>query len=87
MPERIPLPHGGRQRRAATERGHPRLALDEGELAARWGIAVKTLRRWRQEHVGPTFLKLGSRVTYLVAEVEAYERRVSRFGTFAGANQ
>jgi len=25
-----------------------RIALDENELAARWGLSVKTLRRWRQ---------------------------------------
>lgn len=87
MPERIPVPPSGRRRAAAPERGNPRLALDESEVAARWGIAVKTLRRWRQEHVGPVFLKLGSRVTYLVADIEAYERRVSRFATFAGAHQ
>ena len=24
-----------------------RIALDENELAARWGLSVKTLRRWR----------------------------------------
>lgn len=58
-----------------------RIALDEYELAARWGLSVKTLRRWRQEHLGPVFCKLGARVTYLIAEVEAFERRVSRFST------
>ena len=30
----------------------PRLALDENELAIRWGLSVKTLRRWRQEPWG-----------------------------------
>ena len=65
----------------------PRLALNEHELAARWGLSVKTLRRWRQEHLGPVFLKLGARVTYLVSEVEAFERRVSRHSTFARAYQ
>ncbi|MBG1252171.1 helix-turn-helix transcriptional regulator [Burkholderia pseudomallei] len=59
----------------------PRIALDEYELAARWGLSVKTLRRWRQEHLGPVFCKLGARVTYLISEVEAFERRVSRFST------
>lgn len=64
-----------------------RLALDEHELAARWGLSVKTLRRWRQEHNGPVFLKLGSRVTYLLSDVEAYERRVARHSTSARAYQ
>lgn len=62
-----------------------RLALDETELATRWGLSVKTLRRWRQEQLGPVFCKLGARVTYLISEVEAFERRVSRYSTFTRA--
>ena len=62
-----------------------RIALDEYELAGRWGLSVKTLRRWRQEQLGPIFCKLGSRVTYLIPEVEAFERRVSRHSTSARA--
>ena len=64
-----------------------RIALDEHELATRWGLSVKTLRRWRQEQLGPVFCKLGARVTYLISEVEAFERRVSRYSTFARAYQ
>ena len=64
-----------------------RIALDEFELAYRWGLSVKTLRRWRQEQLGPVFCKLGARVTYLITEVEAFERRVSRYSTFARAYQ
>ncbi len=64
-----------------------RIALDENELAIRWGLSVKTLRRWRQEQLGPVFCKLGARVTYLIAEVEAFERRVSRHSTFTRAYQ
>lgn len=64
-----------------------RIAIDENELAARWGLSVKTLRRWRQEQLGPVFCKLGARVTYLISEVEAFERRVSRYSTSARAYQ
>jgi hypothetical protein len=64
-----------------------RIALDENELAIRWGLSVKTLRRWRQEQLGPVFCKLGARVTYLIPEIEAFERRVSRHSTFARAYQ
>jgi len=67
--------------------GEVRLALNEHELAARWGLSVKTLRRWRQEQLGPVFCKLGARVTYLISEVEAFERRVSRYSTFTRAYQ
>ena len=63
----------------------PRIAMDETELATRWKLSVKTVRRWRQIDLGPVFCKLGSRVVYLVSEVEAYERRVSRNSTGARA--
>jgi hypothetical protein len=58
-------------------------ALDEHELAARWGLSVKTLRRWRQQQLGPIFCKLGSRVVYLITDIEAFERRSARYSTFA----
>jgi hypothetical protein len=64
-----------------------RIALDENELAIRWGLSVKTLRRWRQEQLGPVFCKLGARVTYLISEIEAFERRVSRHSTFTRVYQ
>jgi hypothetical protein len=67
--------------------GATRIALDEYELAARWGLSVKTLRRWRQEQLGPVFCKLGARVTYLISDVEAFERRVSRYSTSVRAYQ
>lgn len=58
-----------------------RISLNEHELAARWGMSVKTLRRWRQEQLGPVFRKLGARVIYLITDVEAFERRSARYGT------
>jgi hypothetical protein len=67
--------------------GEPLLALNEFELAARWRLSVHTLRRWRQDQLGPVFCKVGSRVTYLLCEIEAFERRVARYSTFARAYQ
>ncbi len=87
MPNPAASDQSGRRAARCQPPAAPRLALDEHELAARWGLSVKTLRRWRQEHLGPVFLKLGSRVTYLLPEVEAFERRVSRHSTFARAYQ
>ncbi len=55
-----------------------RTALDENELAARWGLSVKTLRRWRQEQLGPAFREFDARVTYRISDIEAFERHVSR---------
>ena len=79
----VPSVQPGRHHPKAQAPATLRIALDENELAARWGISVKTLRRWRQEQLGPVFCKLGARVTYLIPEIEAYERRVSRFSTSA----
>jgi hypothetical protein len=64
------------------------IALDENELAIRWGLSVKTLRRWRQEQLGPVYCKLG-RPGHLpdLHEVEAFERRVSRHSSFTRAYQ
>ena len=67
--------------------GAPLIALNEFELAARWRLSVHTLRRWRQDQLGPIFCKLGARVTYLISEVEAYERQVARYSTCARAYQ
>ncbi|WP_297479102.1 DNA-binding protein [Ferrovum sp.] len=82
MQNQFPFKQSGRHsRRPLAQNRTQRIALDENELASRWGLSVKTLRRWRQEQLGPVFCKLGARVTYLITEVEAYERRVSRFST------
>lgn len=64
-----------------------RIAINEHELSQRWGLSVKTLRRWRQQKLGPIFCKMGARVTYLISEVEAYERKVSRHSTFTSVYQ
>lgn len=87
MPNPTPPVQSARPPRWDTGEPPVRLALNEHELAARWGLSVKTLRRWRQEQLGPVFCKLGARVTYLIAEVEAFERRVSRYSTSARAYQ
>lgn len=71
-----------RSGRQSVRAAAPRIAIDENELSQRWGLSVKTLRRWRQEKLGPVFCKMGARVTYLICEIEAYERRVSRHSTF-----
>jgi hypothetical protein len=35
-------------------------------------LSVRTLQRWRVEGRGPCFLKIGRRVAYRVADVEAW---------------
>jgi hypothetical protein len=79
--------HSERHSRQLARPAVQRIAIDENELAQRWGLSVKTLRRWRQEKLGPIFCKMGARVTYLISEIEAYERRVSRHSTFTSVYQ
>jgi hypothetical protein len=55
--------------------------LRAADLAARWNLSEKTLERWRREGIGPTFLKVGGRVSYPLEEVLAYERRRTRQST------
>ena len=50
-----------------------KVAINENELAQRWGVSPKTLQRWRCEGRGPRYLKLSKRVTYLMEDVLAYE--------------
>lgn len=38
--------------------------ISEGELAARWNLAPRTLRRWRTEGHGPRFTTLGNSIRY-----------------------
>jgi hypothetical protein len=87
MQTQIPFVQSSQPPRWLHREGTARIALDENELATRWGLSVKTLRRWRQTQLGPIFCKMGARVTYLINEVEAYERKVSRFSTFSKAYQ
>jgi hypothetical protein len=43
------------------------------QLARRWGLSERTLRNWRWRQFGPTSLKIGGRVVYRLADVEAFE--------------
>ncbi len=63
MQNQTPSVQPGRNAIRQLPSGAVRIALDEHDLAARWGLSVKTLRRWRQEQLGPVFCKLGARVS------------------------
>ena len=50
-----------------------KIAINEIELAQRWGISPKTLQRWRSEGRGPRYFKLSKRVCYPLDQILAFE--------------
>jgi hypothetical protein len=65
--------------------------LDQKRLAQRWLISPRTLEQWRWQGRGPRYLKIGGRVVYRLADVEAFESaslHANTFGPIAeGANE
>ncbi len=63
-----------------------KVGINEHELADRWGLSPKTLRRWRSEGRGPRYLKLAKRVTYLIEDIPAYEMESMHSATWEKGN-
>lgn len=64
--------------------------LDQRALAQRWLISERTLEQWRWQGKGPRFLKVGARVIYRLADIEAYEAanlHANTVGPLAGDSQ
>lgn len=49
--------------------------MTERQVAARWRISVKTLRRWRLDNEGPVWHKLFHHVRYHEADILEFERQ------------
>ena len=47
--------------------------LSETDLSKRWTISRRTLQRWRGLGIGPSYIRLGRRIVYMLVEVEAFE--------------
>ncbi len=54
--------------------------LTMAEVAERLRTNVDTLRYWRQNGKGPRSFKIGKRVLYDVADIEAYISEAKAFG-------
>jgi hypothetical protein len=52
--------------------------LNQIELARRWRISPRTLERWRWRKMGPRYIKIGGRVVYRLADIEAFEAEQAR---------
>jgi hypothetical protein len=48
--------------------------LTQRELAERWNKSESTIERYRSDRVGPTYLKIGGKILYRLADIEQYER-------------
>ena len=46
--------------------------LTESEMAHRLGVSISGLRKWRERHVGPKFIRLGRLIRYSVTDLEAW---------------
>lgn len=46
--------------------------LTTDEVAERLGLATGTLRNWRTRKTGPAFIRVGGRIRYREAVVEAW---------------
>ena len=55
--------------------------MTERQLAFRWKISLKTLRRWRAEDEGPTWHKFFQYVRYHEADVLDFERQSAQHWT------
>ena len=55
--------------------------INQIELSRRWGVSPRTLERWRWLGEGPAFVKLGGKVVYNLAVIEAYEKAQARNST------
>ncbi len=56
------------------ERSMETICLNQKQLANRWSINEATLKRWRPEGIGPSFLKLLGQVQNRLVDVEAFGR-------------
>ena len=46
--------------------------LNDHEVAARVGVSVATVRRWRQLRTGPLYLKIGALVRYRPRDIQEW---------------
>lgn len=66
------------RKRSQDPLGEPRVFITEAELAARWRHSLRSLQRWRADGHGPKHTRIGRRVVFRVADVEAFEAQHMR---------
>lgn len=58
--------------------------LTTKEAAKRLRLNANTLANWRMQGTGPRYIKMGRKVLYPMAEIEAFEQRQLRGSTSQG---
>jgi hypothetical protein len=61
--------------------------MDPYEAAGYLRISVNTLNCWRSRREGPPFVKIGGKVRYRLADLEAYADRRRRDPSSSGSTQ
>lgn len=59
----------------------PRAALNVTEAARHLGVSTSYLNRLRTTGAGPVFIKIGTRVTYRVEDLNEWQARHARHST------
>lgn len=59
--------------------------FNEQEVSKRLNVSVATLRRWRLEKRGPTFVKVGAPVRYRPEDLDSWVAALPTGGDPAGA--
>ena len=80
--DRISYHYASTMRRPKALKAHSN--IDTRQAAEQLGMSRRTLEKWRVEGNGPPFLKLGRRVLYSVADLEAWIRSHRRRSTSEG---
>ena len=65
----------------------PNYLINEFEAAARLGLKVATLRRWRWAGRPPPFFKIGNAVRYAVEDIDAFIAAGRRTSTSSDAGR
>lgn len=52
----------------------PSVFLTTADVADRWRISPRTLEGWRDKGIGPSYVKIGSRVRYRIDHIELCEQ-------------
>lgn len=73
-PRNVDRGRAGPRAEASVRALRDRMALTPEDAAVFMGIACATLKKWRCAGDGPAYVKVGSKIVYLVEDLEAFLR-------------